>query len=243
MKKTVKVLKIIGNILLWLFVAFSVAITVLVLAAQNDSDGMPAIGGKCIVNILTPSMSGTLEPGDMIVCDKLTSEEKFELKVQDEANGVEGDIITYKVDLNGDGNTEFNTHRIVGANYDESGNLVSFITQGDNRETNPVPDENPVSWQLVVAKYSGVRFSGIGNFLSFLQTSTGFLVCILLPLLLFFGFELYNFIVAVIAVKNTGKKQITAADEELIKQKAIEEYLKKQAEQQAANDTPDEKKE
>ena len=33
---------------------------------------------------------------------------------------------------------------------------------------------------------------------------------------------------AFMSVKNTGKKVISAADEELIRQKAVEEYLKKQ---------------
>ena len=55
--------------------------------------------------------------------------------------------------------------------------------------------------------------------------------------MLFFIYELIVFIRKFLKVKNAGKKQITAADEEAIKQKAIEEYLKAQkAEADAAED-------
>ena len=57
----------------------------------------------------------------------------------------------------------------------------------------------------------------------------------LLPMVLFFGYELFVFIRLVIKTKNEGKKVISAEDEELIKQKAIEEYLRQTA---AAQQTP-----
>lgn len=49
-----------------------------------------------------------------------------------------------------------------------------------------------------------------------------------MPLVIFFGYEVYVFVKTVLSVKNEGKKVITAADEELIKQRAIEEYLRSQ---------------
>ena len=69
--KTKKTLQIVLNVVIWLFVAFAVTITVLVIAAQSDSDGVPAIGGKCFISILTDSMSPTFNSGDMIVGEKL----------------------------------------------------------------------------------------------------------------------------------------------------------------------------
>jgi signal peptidase len=80
----------------------------------------------------------------------------------------------------------------------------------------------------------GAKLSGIGTVISFLQTSKGFLLCIVLPLLLFFLYELYRFIIAFINLKNNGKKQLTAAEEELIKQRAIEEYLRQKEEAEKA---------
>ena len=46
----------------------------------------------------------------------------------------------------------------------------------------------------IIGVYNGGKVAGLRNFLNFLQSSTGFLVCIVLPLVLFFLFEPYNFI-------------------------------------------------
>lgn len=54
-------------------------------------------------------------------------------------------------------------------------------------------------------------------------------------MLLFFGYEVYAFIRMVLKMKNAGKKMISAADEELIKQRAIEEYLRQQKEQKESS--------
>lgn len=228
MKKSTKTLKLILNIFVWLFVAFAVGITILVFVAQADSDGVPAINGKCAINILTPSMDPTIKEGDLIFGQKLTDEEKANLKV--------GDIISFHSDLNGDGNKEINTHRIVEINYSTNGTILSYQTQGDNKKTNPVRDKDPVYPNDVISLYTDSKLGGVGGFLSFLQTSTGFLVVIVLPLIAFFIYELIHFIMTFVSVKNSGKKQITAADEELIKQKAIEEYLRQQKAAETAAD-------
>ena len=52
---------------------------------------------------------------------------------------------------------------------------------------------------------------------------------LLLPLVAFFVYQLVVFIKNVVQVKNADKKVITAEDEELIRQRAIEEYLRQQA--------------
>jgi len=55
MKNFIKGLKIAGNVFLWLFVAFSVVITMVVLTAQSNADGLPSFGGKYVVNIISSS--------------------------------------------------------------------------------------------------------------------------------------------------------------------------------------------
>jgi len=225
-----KTLNVVFNAIGWLFVAFAIGITVLVFAAQNDN-GVPVIGGKCVINILTSSMEPTLISGDIIISDSLNPEEKQTLQAKDESKGIEGDIITFQIDLDGDGNLELNTHRIVGINYDASGKVESYVTQGDNKQTNLVPDTEPVKWQRVICKFSGTQIKGLGTFLSLLQTRVGFLLIIILPLLAIFIYELVKFLFTVKDVK--GSKQpvsISAEEEELIKKKAIEEYLRQQAE-------------
>ena len=76
--------------------------------------------------------------------------------------------------------------------------------------------------------YTGSKIPGLGKAMDFLSTRVGFGVCILLPLILFFIYQVVKFVMSFMSVKNTGKKVISAADEELIRQKAVEEYLKKQ---------------
>ena len=90
--------------------------------------------------------------------------------------------------------------------------------------------------------YTGTRVAGLGSVLTFLGSRLGFGLCILLPLVLFFVYQLVMFIRTLISVRNDGKKVITVADEELIKQKAIEEYLRRQAEENGPDkDKPDDK--
>ena len=245
-KEWKKILKIVGNVFLWLFVAFALVVTILAFAAQRSADGVPSIGGKCYMTVLSDSMNAKkttdeavleqlagykvkgFKKGDLIIGKKLTGTQKLELKV--------GDVISYLTDINGDGREEeINSHRIIAINYDENGEIYSYTTQGDNREMSTVPDE-PVRWQYVIAKYTGSRVPGLGGFLGFLQKPTGFLVIIVLPLVLFFGYEVFVFIKTLLSIKNSGKKVISSADEELIKQRAVEEYLRQQAAAKAAEE-------
>lgn len=222
MKKYKKMLKIALNVFIWIFVVFSVFVTILALAAQSNADGVPAIGGKCFLTVASNSMSPTFEEGDLIIGEMLTVEGKTTLQV--------GDVITFYADLDGNGSTELNSHRITQINYKDNGEVDSYVTKGDNPETNFAEDA-PVKWQAVVCKWTGGKVAFVGSALSFMQTPKGFLIVILLPLLVFFLYELYLFLRALLTLK--AKKQeavLTAEQEEEIKRKAIEEYLQKQKE-------------
>ena len=232
MKKYKRTIKIAVNVLIWIFVAFSVLMTILALAAQSNADGIPAIGGKCFLTVASDSMSPTFKSGDLIFGEMLTAEEKTKLEV--------GDVITFYADLDGNGSTELNSHRITKINYDENGDVDSYTTKGDNPETNFAEDE-PVTWQFVISRWNGKKIANVGSALNFLQTPKGFLIAILIPLALFFVYELYAFLKALLAVK--AKKQepkLSAEQEEEIKKKAIEEYLRQQKEAQEAGASAEE---
>ena len=218
-----KIFTVIGNVIIWLFVAFAAVITVLTFAATSSEANVPTIAGKAILTVQTDSMKPTFNPGDIIIGQKLTDDEASKLKVDD--------IITYEADLNGDNIYELNSHRIVKVVTNENG-YVSYITRGDN---NPGDDRFEVNSGDVVCKYTGTRIKGAGKVLGFLQTSKGFLICIVLPLVLFFVFELIRFVKKFTELKGADKAEITAEDEERIKQAAIEEYLKSQATQEDNN--------
>ncbi|MBR0235126.1 MAG: signal peptidase I [Clostridia bacterium] len=232
--KAKKVWGIIGNVLMWLFIAFAVVITIFAFSAQSSADGVPTIGGKVMSPVLSNSMSPTIKEGDIIFSRKLADEEKTSLKVDD--------IITFKVDLDGDGTPEVNTHRI--SEVIGSGSSVTYRTKGDN---NAIADTYTISAADVISIFDpakDTRIPVLGSVIKFLLTPTGFFVVIVIPLIIFFLFEIIMFVRKIMEVKNAGKKQITAEDEELIKQKAIEEYIRSQKAQSGEdNEEPKTEKE
>ena len=223
-KTTMKVLSIVANVLVWAFLVLSILTTILVFTAQGSEDGVPAVFGKSLISVTTDSMEGTFDRGDLILLEKLpTGDSKRNLPI--------GTIITYHapVDLDGDSVIgDINTHRIVG--YE--GN--SYITQGDNKLTNPVPDnQGEKPYVVYFTDVIGVveeddAIGGLGGVIAFLHSSLGFLLCIVLPLALFFLYELYRFI-SLLLSERAARTPVSAEAEEEIKRRAIEEYLREQA--------------
>ncbi|MCQ2413605.1 MAG: signal peptidase I [Clostridia bacterium] len=205
--------------------AFACFVTVLAFLKNSSADGTPRIGNKLMLTVVSDSMEGPngFYIGDLIFSDSITSEEALNLKV--------GDVITFPTNMIVEGSVVYNTHRIVEIKEDtvHPGKLL-FITQGDNTLG---PDGYEVSSDNVIGVWTGKRVAGFGKFISFLQSSTGFLCCIVLPMAALFIYELVVLLKNVNAVRYKDKKVITAEDEELIRQKAIEEFLAKQAQAQA----------
>ena len=86
-------------------------------------------------------------------------------------------------------------------------------------------DENLVSSSDVVGIWNDTRLPFLGAALDFLRSSTGFLLCIVAPLAVFFLYELYRFIAVVISMR---KPKLTPEMEEELKRQAVEEYLARQ---------------
>ena len=230
--KAKKIAGIIGNTLIWVFVVFSLLITVLVFSVQGSSDGIPAIFGKSLLTIQTASMEDTYSVGDMVFMTKISDTEKQQLQA--------GDIVTYRapIDINGDGMIgDINTHRVV--SHDTTTGVI--ITKGDNNILADNEGDNPYTIHrndvIGVCTEEG-RLVGLGNVIEFLRSSVGFFVCIILPLILFFLYELYNFI-SILVSEKAKKAPVTKETEEEIKRRAIEEYIKSQQAQANASVTTD----
>jgi signal peptidase len=218
MKKMKKIGNIVTNVLIWLLVIFSFTITVMVFSAQQSADGIPSLFGKSLLTIQTRSMEDTYKVGDMVFMTKLSDEEKYDLKP--------GDIITYHapIDINNDGLTgDINTHRIV--TVDHKTGLI--VTRGDAAMAGDNDDYTIHRNDVIGICTEKGKLGGVGSVVEFLRSSVGFFVCIVLPLVLFFIFELYNFI-SVLVSEKAKKAPIDKDTEEEIKRKAIEEYLKSQ---------------
>lgn len=232
--KTKKVLSVIANVLVWLFVAFSLVTTLMVFSAQADADGVPALFGKSMITIVSESMSPTYQKGDLIFIDKVVGKDG----VLDRVTELEvGTIITYwaPIDINGDGKlNDINTHRII-EKVDNG-----FKTKGDH---NQAEDGYTVYYADVIGVGSeNARIPGLGAVIGFLQSSLGFFLCIVLPLILFFLYELYNFIKIMLEEK-AKKAPVSKETEEEIKRRAIEEYLKSMQNEQAQQETEKDDKE
>lgn len=229
--KVKKIGEIVSNVLIWVFVAFSALITIMVFSAQGSSDGIPALFGKSWLTIQSPSMQDTYMVGDLVFMNKLSDEDKLQLK--------ENDIVTYRapIDIDGDGITgDINTHRI----YSIDKNTGVIVTKGDN---NILPDnEGDTPYTIHRNDVIGLctddgKLGGVGNVINFLRSSLGFFLCIVLPLILFFLYELYNFI-SILVSERAKKAPVSKETEEEIKRRAIEEYLKSQQAAQAQAQQP-----
>lgn len=214
-----KVLKTVANILSWIVLAIALLVTILVFSS-GANNGVANLFGFMPLTIESDSMVPTFKQGDLIICRE----------VDDVMQLQKGDVITFWTII--DGVKVKNTHRID--EIQDNGTTRSFITRGDN---NPVADETPVYANDIIGQWTNVRLGGLGTAMNFLRTKTGFFICILIPMAIFFLFELYKFIVTLIEVKS---EKTTELDEEEIKRRAIEEYLASQKEKEAASaETPE----
>lgn len=195
-----------------------VSVFIAVLSITSKSSGVPNIFGIAPLSVQSNSMSGTLEVGDLIFC-KVTNDPSMEYK--------KDDIVTFPIEI--DGVEILNTHRIVDVIEDES--ITYYQTQGDNKDTNPTPDEQLQSASTIKAVYTGTKIGGLGYVLSFLRTQLGFFLCVLLPMIIFFIYEAIRVVLNVIAYNKEKAleeaKNVIASSEltEEQKKKAIEEYL------------------
>lgn len=222
-EKTKKILLKVANVLLTIFLVFAVVITIFATIGATSDTGLRHIGSTAFFIIETPSMDGEngFGQGSLIISKMLVGEQKLQL--------TKGDVITFLAgDLNGDGKDDYNTHRIVEEPYEEDGHVM-YVTQGD---ASGIKD-NPVKDVDVVAKWTGRKYEGLGAFLGFMSGKDGLMYLIILPLGLIFVLELIN--VVKMVKKSSGKKTITAKDEEEIKRKAIEEYLKSMQQSQPSD--------
>lgn len=219
-----KILSIALNTIIWLFVAFSLLITILVFSAQGSKDGVPSIFGKSLITISTDSMKPVYKAGDLVFMEKLDDAGKDALKP--------GDIITFRapIDINGDDMiNDINTHRIESID----GNV--FVTKGDYNLVADNEGDTPYTVHIsdIIGKCTeDGKIGGLGNVISFLRSSLGFFLCIVLPLILFFLYELYNFISIIVSERAKKAAGAAAVDEEEIKRRAVEEYLAKQKEEE-----------
>lgn len=209
-----RILNAVVNVVLVIAIALA-AMCTYVSFVSTSGNGVPSLFGIRVFSIQTESMYPTLLPGDLI----------FDTGVKEPEELRNGDIITYWTVINGE--RVLNTHRIHEI-YDGGGYLI-FATKGDN---NTIADPLTVHESEIVGKYA-FRVSGLGKVFDYLQTSTGFLIVIVIPVFLFFLFHLIQFFRVLFAYQNV-KNRIKFEQERGATEDLLAEEKRKQEDAQAA---------
>ena len=172
-KKVNKVVNTIINVVLIVAIIVAVICTYISFVTTSG-DGVPSILGLRLLSIQTNSMYPEFEHGDLIISTKVNPEKLHP-----------DDIITYWTVINGE--KVLNTHRIETI-YDGGGFLI-FETKGD---ANTLVDPLTVHENNLVGQYR-FKIKGLGKVFDYLQTSTGFLLVVVLPVFIFFIYHLVQF--------------------------------------------------
>lgn len=290
-EKKVKVKKEKSNLRLWieniiqvLVVVGCIVFSILMIA---NPGGVKEDYSKINVSympVLSESMSGTFEKGDLIFGEKIERDENGDPEILDI-----GEVAMFVVNNPSLYEYQFiNTHRIVGYyyNYSKDGKsfsgyadllseeevidstsayeyaenmgwqnfvIIGYVTSGDNKSiyykdgiiggellnpsnVNLIDDYFP-SIDGVIGTWNGKKLSGVGAVITWIQDPTHFFIVILVPLILLFGYNVWIVIQYVIEVKTEKAKKlaleeakaggISLEEEEEIKRKAVEEYMKK----------------
>lgn len=191
-----KVANVLLSVILWavILVAALYAFTTM---ATRDNQNVSNLFGYTPLVVKSDSMAPTFETGDLIIIKKC---EPATLK--------EGDIICFHTIINNE--YALNTHRIK--SIETVGDARSYTTIGDNN--NGITDQHVISDGDIVGKYV-TNIPKVGRVMDFLSGSTGFLFVIVLPMLIFFIYQVYHLITISINLKKaiaveTAKEQENA---------------------------------
>ncbi len=182
MKTLKRIGTIVISVILWAIILLA-ALYAFTTMATKDDQSVSRILGYTPMTVESDSMKPTFCKGDLIFIKKC-----------DTSKLKEGDIITFHTII--DNQYALNTHRIQ--KIDEVNDVRSYTTIGDNN--NGVADQHVISDGDIVGKYVG-HISNLGKVMSFLSSSMGFLIVIVLPMLLFFIYQVYNLIMISIRLK------------------------------------------
>ena len=181
MKAIKNVLTVLMSVVLWAIILLMALFTFTTLATRDDQS-VARLAGFTPLIVQSDSMAPTFYAGDMIVIREC---EPSDLRV--------GDVITFHTIINNE--YALNTHRI--AEIRENGESRSYVTKGDN---NVVEDTHVISNGDIVGQYMG-KVPGLGKVMTFLSSTVGFLLVIVLPMLLFFIYQIYHLIMVSINLK------------------------------------------
>lgn len=181
MKALKRAAGIIISIVLWAVILLA-ALFAFTTLATKDSNHVANLAGFTPLSVVTDSMAPTFQAGDLII-----------IRSCDPASLKEGDIVTFHTIINNE--FALNTHRI--AEIQGQADARSYVTKGDN---NDIADIHMITDGDIVGKYVA-QLPHFGRVVEFLSSSMGFLLVIVLPLLIFFVYQVYHLVTVSIDLK------------------------------------------
>lgn len=195
-----KTFSIIKSIFVWLLLIATVGMMVFTVFSVMtfDRNDRSVFGYKFFI-VQSDSMSATdFSAGDIVFIKEINP-----------ATLKEGDIIAY-ISQNTSNYGETVTHKIRSLTTNENGD-AGFVTYGTTTNTD---DETVVTYPYVLGKYTG-RLPNVGTFFSFLKTTPGYIVCILVPFLLLIGYNGLNCISLFRRYKKEQMQELQAEREKI----------------------------
>lgn len=190
-KWTVKILKIVGNIL-FAFIILLVIFLLFFAIRSKVIGGKPQIAGNYALVVLSGSMSPQIGTGSVVF-----------VKPTDAGEIKKGDVITFTGFA---GSDTLTTHRVVGISRKADG--LEFITKGD---ANRVNDPNPISDRNLIGRVS-FSIPYLGYLTVFSQTKYGLLAIIVIPGILLLFFECRSLYRNYSASKKDAKENLQKDD-------------------------------
>lgn len=219
-KVFMKVLNTLINIMI--VIVLIVSLIIAVMALTSKANGISSLFGNTIQPIQSDSMKGGspdgYPSGDFGKGDLMIAKEVDDYNTEYEL----GDIVTFET-KDETGNKMLIVHRIVDKITDDNG-TIRYQTKGDNVAVASVPDQSAPEYYITALdirsvyytkNYEGKIIKGVGAILDFLQTQMGFFLVVLLPMILFF---LYELIRVVLNFSNYKKAKADEDKEEAVKE-------------------------
>ena len=152
-----RVKKIITIIVLIILLLLFFVNSVMLYQRIHGNNELPNFAGVSVLNIISGSMTPTLNINDMIVIKKVSNQD---IK--------QGDIITFNK------NGVIDTHRVIWVVDDEG--QRKYKTKGDNNE---IPDDELVTYSEIYGKLI-LKIPKIGKIAEELQKNNGLICCVII---------------------------------------------------------------
>ena len=175
MSRVKKAASIVISVVMWIIILIAALFAFTTLATKEDGS-VSNLAGFTPLTVQSDSMAPTFDENDLIFIQQC---DPSSLQVDD--------IVTFHAII--DNQYALNTHRIIAIN--EVNGLNSYTTKGDNNE---LADQHVIADGDIVGKYV-FKIPYLGKVIDFLSSTWGFLIVIVVPMLLFFIYQVYHLVI------------------------------------------------